>query len=540
MSKQIQVAPVVHRLLKFLTLIEEGKFKVPTFQREFVWKDKEKIELFDSISREYPIGSILLWQPKDEYRNKTSIGPYKVDYLEDKRDFYYVLDGFQRLSTLFGCLTNPHKTSLKCNKEQLEKEYSLLYDLEEQTFKMQKYHTKSAPTLIPVYILVDTFALLDFLDELREQVDGKEQAKVYVGRAKKLSSTLIDYQIPSIEIAGGTIQDAIDIFSRANSKGVEISPDWMLSALTSNEEENFNLGNILGELKDNLKEFNFGDIKREILVKCIQSSFGEIHFDQPIEDMAQFPDFKDVSLRTIESIKKTVKFLFEELLIIERKSLPYTDQFVFLTYFFNKVKNPDNEQIQKLKNWFWFTTYSNYFTTSLGNIRKAFEQFSKFVDNASEKAIYHEASQKAQTESLPKSVSYQSVRSTAFRLFLLNQANNFQSIKSNDVEVLKTLYLYKDQRNHSTLFPMIVYTKSSKTDHPFKFEKPKEMAYLFEDENLKTYQDAYFLNEQMVTWHKQGRKDLVQRERLKLIEAKERAFVEQLGITYSRITNNSE
>ena len=56
MSSQIQVKPAVNRLIKFMTEIEDGKFKIPTFQRDFVWEKKDKIELFDSISKEYPIG----------------------------------------------------------------------------------------------------------------------------------------------------------------------------------------------------------------------------------------------------------------------------------------------------------------------------------------------------------------------------------------------------------------------------------------------------------------------------------------------------
>ena len=59
MSKNIQVKPQVNILIKFITDIEEGKFKIPTFQRDFVWGSKEKIDLFDSISKGYPIGSIL-------------------------------------------------------------------------------------------------------------------------------------------------------------------------------------------------------------------------------------------------------------------------------------------------------------------------------------------------------------------------------------------------------------------------------------------------------------------------------------------------
>lgn len=43
MSSQIQVKPAVNRLIKFMTEIEDGKFKIPTFQRDFVWEKKTKL-----------------------------------------------------------------------------------------------------------------------------------------------------------------------------------------------------------------------------------------------------------------------------------------------------------------------------------------------------------------------------------------------------------------------------------------------------------------------------------------------------------------
>ena len=34
---------------------------MPEFQREYVWPKKKVLELFDSIYREFPIGSFFLW-----------------------------------------------------------------------------------------------------------------------------------------------------------------------------------------------------------------------------------------------------------------------------------------------------------------------------------------------------------------------------------------------------------------------------------------------------------------------------------------------
>ncbi|WP_370398571.1 DUF262 domain-containing protein [Tenacibaculum dicentrarchi] len=533
MRKQIQVKPDVHRLMKFMTLIEDGRFKIPTFQRDFVWRDKEKIELFDSISKEYPIGSILLWQPLKSFSNKGQIGPYKIKHL-DETNYFYVLDGFQRLSTLFGCLTNPNKTQLKYNKTILEKHFTMFYNLDEQMFKMK---SASSITDVPVYILIDTYEFLDYIDNLRNELREDPNLNKYIERAKQLSSTLIDYQIPSIEILGGTIKDAVDIFSRINSKGVEISSDWMLSALTSNED-GFNLGELFTFLLEDLKEYNFESIKREILVQCIQNSFGKVYFDQDLEELATRSDFQNTSIKTINSIKKAIKFLFEGLLVIDKKLLPYNNQLIFLTHFFNNVENPNSQQFSKLKEWFWITTYSNYFTIfSLSKIRLAFEQFMHFTENELVNPVFFDKSNhKFSTADLPKSVSSGSVRSKAYQLFLLNYSNGFNPINSEDIEALKLTYLYKGVKKHSNLIPLIIHTKTSEKDLPFEFKKPKEMSYLLEIEN-KDFREKYFINKRIMEFHNQREFERGLDERLKIIEVEEKEFVQNLGLQYSDLVN---
>jgi hypothetical protein len=533
MSKQIQVKPDVHRILKFLSLIEDGKFKIPTFQRDFVWGDKEKIELFDSISKEYPIGSILLWQPKSNFANKSDIGPYKIKQNSDS-NYFYILDGFQRLSTLFGCLTNPNKTELKIDRNKLDKEFTMFYDLEEEEFKMKK---GISITEIPVYQLVDTFEFLNYIDILRSEITNQEDVSKYIERGKKLSSTLIDYQIPSIEIYGGSIKDAVDIFSRVNSKGIEISSDWMLSALTSNEDKGFNLGELFEELLIDLREYNFHKIKREILVQCIQSSFGKIYFDQPIESLVNLDSFRDTSLKAISSIKKAVQFLFENLLVVDKRLLPYNNQLIFLTHFFNNVDIPNPKQISKLKEWFWITAYSNYFTIfSLSKIRLAFEQFKSFTFDDSVNPVYYGKShQSFFTADLPNSVSAGSVRSKAFQLFLLNYSNDFNTINSFDIETYKLVSLFRGNRSHSAIVPLLIYSKNSNLNLPFEYNKQKDLSYILNNK-IENDLEKYFILSEFQEYNESENKERILNLRLHAIQEKESAFVYRLNLEYVMIS----
>jgi len=41
--------------------IHRKKFLLPAIQRELVWEPEQIIKLFDSLMRDYPIGSCLFW-----------------------------------------------------------------------------------------------------------------------------------------------------------------------------------------------------------------------------------------------------------------------------------------------------------------------------------------------------------------------------------------------------------------------------------------------------------------------------------------------
>ena len=42
--------------------VQTGRVRVPRFQRPLRWRQAQVVDLLDSISRGYPIGSLLLWR----------------------------------------------------------------------------------------------------------------------------------------------------------------------------------------------------------------------------------------------------------------------------------------------------------------------------------------------------------------------------------------------------------------------------------------------------------------------------------------------
>ena len=87
---------------------EGGGFWLPNIQRSFVWSEEQSARLFDSIMREYPIGSLLVWKTKEPVKHRKFIDNYHRDiklttcYVpENRHSKMLVLDGQQRLQSLF-------------------------------------------------------------------------------------------------------------------------------------------------------------------------------------------------------------------------------------------------------------------------------------------------------------------------------------------------------------------------------------------------------------------------------------------------------
>lgn len=535
MTAKLQIQTRVRRLIHYIEDIGKGLIQIPAFQRDFIWKTNNKIDLFDSIKRGYPIGSILFWRPEsDTFGRNSEIGPYTIP--EKDGEYFYILDGFQRLSTLFGCLINPDKTKLSYNKEILKRGFNICYDLDKEEFFIPRSQTIE-PYQVHVYDLIDTRSSFVFQRELFNQKFNEDRISIYSDRYEKLGTALIDYALPSIDIFGGEIEEAVEIFSRVNSMGAVISPDWMVSALTYNNDKDFRLGSLIDDLFTDLSIYSFTpefSIKRELILNCITNSFGRAYFDQSsrIEDLAKRDDFIEITRKTIESIKLAVKFLFEELLVLNGKLLPYGPQLIFITDFFNTVPNPEEEQIVQLKEWFWKTTYSGYFTIySLSKIREAYNVFQQFLKGEIDDPVYNDRPRiPFPVSEFPNKIYMGSVRAKALVLYLLNYSNNFQKVDSNEVDGLILSYLFHESKDDKgNFFPESV-VPMIENEHTRQFKKKKDVSELldnYSDVNMK-----YLITDEMALSFHNGYKEEVLRLRKELIITKEKAFVQSLGLKY--------
>jgi len=68
----------IRKIVGVLNNVEDdGGFWLPNIQRPFVWGRDQIYRLFDSILREYPISTLLVWKTRSGIRRRKFIDNWK-------------------------------------------------------------------------------------------------------------------------------------------------------------------------------------------------------------------------------------------------------------------------------------------------------------------------------------------------------------------------------------------------------------------------------------------------------------------------------
>jgi len=185
MSSTHKIAPTNPRLASLLSDVEKGNIKIPVFQREFVWDDEQIMSLLDSIYRGYPVGSLLLWATKERLKHERNVGGFKLPDTPEDYPVNYVLDGQQRLTTLYGVFNSDAPTE----DDDLASRFNVCFEPETEEF----IHASVAAMdrSINLRNILDTTRLLPEL----QRFSTEAQKKIGI-----LTERFKDYEFPVVTI----------------------------------------------------------------------------------------------------------------------------------------------------------------------------------------------------------------------------------------------------------------------------------------------------------------------------------------------------
>lgn len=100
-------------LQQILLSTKEGKTQLPDFQRSWVWNDEQIRSLLASVSLSYPIGALMMLEtgnPAVKFKHRFLEG---VTLSPLPRPEHLILDGQQRITSLFQVLLSGHPVKTK-------------------------------------------------------------------------------------------------------------------------------------------------------------------------------------------------------------------------------------------------------------------------------------------------------------------------------------------------------------------------------------------------------------------------------------------
>jgi hypothetical protein len=237
----------IRRVVGFLNnKDEDGGFWLPNIQRPFVWSEEQMCRLFDSILREYPISTLLVWKTTSGIRHRKFIDNWK-DTLR-LSDFYVpenankkclVLDGQQRLQSLFIGLCGSYD-SRELYFNILSGEVAAPDDV-----KYKFEFLESAKATFPWVKFKDLIftsrkkrEVLDTIKAARPQVltdvqeNKLEDHLDLVDRTFKIDEAVTYQELDSIDSPNlYTEDDVVEVFIRANSGGTKLGKSDLLFSL---------------------------------------------------------------------------------------------------------------------------------------------------------------------------------------------------------------------------------------------------------------------------------------------------------------------
>lgn len=242
-SRNSKVAPTLYRdtgysLTHLIEDIRHGNIALPDIQRPFVWSSAKVRDLFDSMYRGFPVGTLMFWE------TGAGVGTRQVGDIqgEDGRvPKLLIVDGQQRLTSLFAVITG----TAVLNKNYERRQIRIAFCPAEEEFQVTDAAIEKDAEFIPdITVLWDgsyKSVVREFMQRLGE-TRGEElthkEMDILEDRVDRVRD-LRDFRFQVIELGASSDEEQVaEIFVRTNSEGVKLNQaDFILTLMSVHWEK---------------------------------------------------------------------------------------------------------------------------------------------------------------------------------------------------------------------------------------------------------------------------------------------------------------
>lgn len=395
----IQPSSLDTNLDKLLLEVSEGTMQLPEFQRDWTWDDNRIRGIIASLSQGYPMGAIMRLQygnPEIKFKYRTISGVKATEIIPD----YLVLDGQQRLTSIYQALysSNVVKTKTDKNKE-IERYYYLsindclnpdadrldaVLSIPEDRKLKEDFNRKivldlSEPEkeyqeeMFPLNIIFDANKREDWADGYKGYFGYDEE---HLTKYKKFRTEVIDtitsYKLPVITLDKSTPREAVcKVFENVNTGGVSLTVFELVTATFATYE--FDLRKDWVKCKkaitgadDPLHTDLFYGIDETAFLttvtlytsylKKIEGKAGAVGCKKKDVLALDYEDYKNNKDQVLLGFRLAREFLLKYQYVFRMRDLPYATQIIPLAAIFavlGETKGNAPNTIKILTRWYW-------------------------------------------------------------------------------------------------------------------------------------------------------------------------------------------
>lgn len=332
-----------------------GEVRVPSFQRGLRWEDEDRLALFDSIYRGFPVGTLLLWKHE---------GPAAIVRIGDltisagnRSDVLWIVDGQQRVTTLANALLRVPALN----------ERAIFFDLELEDFVYARAGGSGARPgddanrWLPLSVVLDSEKLVDWV------VENPRLSAERRKRAIEIGKRIREYQLPAYVVEADDERVLRTIFHRTNRSGRKLHDTEVFEALFGSMASSQPAR--LADVAAALDGLGFGSIGEDEVLDALRAIEGL----PPASDFTKALDRERIpdALRATEAaLRRVIGFLRTDAGFVHRELLPYKLPLSVLSSFFHRFPEPVPRSRTLLRRWLWRGSLAGQLTGAIVGLRQ--------------------------------------------------------------------------------------------------------------------------------------------------------------------------
>lgn len=354
-----QPKPDSKKYADLINEIQKGIIKIPKFQRDFVWTIEKTAKLLDSILKGYPIGSFILWQTDERINDIKNVGNLDIPDTPDGVKVQYVLDGQQRITSLFAAYLGAHIQ--KVGEKKVTDYGNIVVNLDADINDNDEQVITEEPTGENFISLSDVLNFMDRMTDIKDRFSDIDFKKIHA-----YSRAFDTYDFSTVILRKEDIDSAIEVFTRINTGGQTLTLFEIMSAKTYDEAQKFDMQVKWDDFIKELKEIKYESVSSSVVLSLLalilsRSKECKRKIILALDKQHIIDNWDSV----ISSLKDGVDYFRTTYRIPVSQLLPYDSLLVPFAYFFHLNQGkPNAEQRKYLEEFFWRMSLSFRYSSS--------------------------------------------------------------------------------------------------------------------------------------------------------------------------------